>query len=60
MTEKVFLKDSYIKSADAIFQKADDSGLVFDKTIFYATGGGQPDGGRAVRRARQGPWTKRV
>lgn len=42
MTDKLFLKDSYIKEASAVLVAKTDAGLVFDRTVFYPAGGGQP------------------
>ncbi len=42
MTDKLFLKDSYIKEAEATLVGKTDEGLIFDQTVFYPTGGGQP------------------
>lgn len=42
MTKEIFREDSYIKTVTATVTAADERGLQFDQTIFYATGGGQP------------------
>jgi len=42
MTEDLFRADSYLKTCEASVVKADETGLVLDRTIFYPTGGGQP------------------
>lgn len=42
MTEKLFLKDAYLRSTDAQVIDVTETGIVTDKTIFYARGGGQP------------------
>ncbi|MBX3598929.1 MAG: alanyl-tRNA editing protein [Rhizobiaceae bacterium] len=50
-TETVFREDSYIKECDAeVVAVNDRGGIILDRTIFYATSGGQPgDTGKFVR-----------
>lgn len=42
MTAKLFLEDPYQTSFEATVTAASENGVQFDKTIFYATSGGQP------------------
>lgn len=48
-TELLFRDDAYLRSVAATVVSADEKGIVLDRTVFYATGGGQPgDAGRLV------------
>ena len=43
MTEKLFLKDAYLKSCEARVETITaEGGIVLNQSVFYATGGGQP------------------
>jgi misacylated tRNA(Ala) deacylase len=42
MTQKIYLKDSYIKELEATIMSANNNSVILDRTIFYPTGGGQP------------------
>ncbi len=43
MTEKLFLKDSHLKSCEARVEAITaEGGIVLNQSVFYATGGGQP------------------
>lgn len=46
-TETLFRDDAYLKECEARVAAADSTGIVLDRTVFYATGGGQP-GDRGV------------
>jgi len=56
MTEEIFRQDSYAKSCEATAIRADEQGIVLDRTVFYPLGGGQAgdtgkltwDGGEAA------------
>jgi len=41
MTEELFHQDSYLKSCMAKVLSVNDEGVELDRTVFYATGGGQ-------------------
>ena len=53
MTEELFRLDSYLSSCDALVVSADSKGIELDRTVFYATGGGQP-GDQGVLRLKDG------
>jgi misacylated tRNA(Ala) deacylase len=42
MTEELFATDAYARSCEASVEEAGDDGVVLDRTVFYARGGGQP------------------
>jgi misacylated tRNA(Ala) deacylase len=42
MTEELFATDAYARSCEALVEGAGDDGVVLDRTVFYARGGGQP------------------
>ena len=53
MTEALYSDDAYLKSCTAKVLRADEHGIVLDRTVFYAMGGGQP-GDRGVLRTQDG------
>ena len=42
MTEDLFRQDAYLRSCEAAVIGADERGVRLDRTVFYASGGGQP------------------
>jgi misacylated tRNA(Ala) deacylase len=42
LTALLFRDDPSLRSAEAVVQSADEAGIVLDRTVFYAQGGGQP------------------
>ncbi|UVK36917.1 alanyl-tRNA editing protein [Mesorhizobium sp. AR10] len=51
-TEALFRDDAYLKTADALVVAINDrGGIILDRTIFYATSGGQPGDTGAIERA---------
>lgn len=42
MTTPLFRDDAYLTQCDAVVVASDDKGIVLDRTVLYARGGGQP------------------
>jgi misacylated tRNA(Ala) deacylase len=42
MTDDLYSRDSYLTTCDALVIAVTDEGVVLDRTVFYARGGGQP------------------
>jgi misacylated tRNA(Ala) deacylase len=42
MTEALYSRDSYLTHCEATVTAVDEHGIVLDRTVFYAMGGGQP------------------
>ena len=42
MTDEIFSRDAYQTSTDAVVVGVSEAGVVLDRTVFYARGGGQP------------------
>ena len=42
MTDQLFAEDAYLSSCEATVVDIRDEGVILDRTVFYARGGGQP------------------
>lgn len=51
MAELIFREDAYARSCEATVTAVDARGIRLDRTVFYATGGGQPGDTGVLRRA---------
>ena len=52
MTQQLFLQDAYLREAEATVIGESDGGIILDRSIFYARGGGQPGDTGTVRKSR--------
>jgi len=53
MTEELFREDAYLTACPAVVIAAGADGIILDRTVFYAEGGGQP-GDRGILQAAEG------
>jgi misacylated tRNA(Ala) deacylase len=51
VTDLLFREDAYLRQAPATVLAADEAGILLDRTVFYAQGGGQPGDKGAIRLA---------
>jgi misacylated tRNA(Ala) deacylase len=50
-TERLFHEDAYLQSCEARVLRADERGILLDRTVFYPLGGGQPGDAGVLRLA---------